>query len=127
MIVGGYRPPNIVNIKDFFNTFIQVVNKIQSVYNAIVIMGGFNIHFCKQDKYAKEFFYNTESFGLKQKNFDFTRITNSTNSCIDNVFSNIQKCEAKVISTAISDHEGILFTIKSKILPKVQLLQKNLW
>ena len=51
-----------------------------------------------------------DSFGLRYLVKDVTRPMSGT--CLDNVVSSIHvdKCHAKVISTAVSDHDAIMFT-----------------
>jgi len=114
LILGVYRTPKSSNFAEFCNSFTSLLNRAQNQFLNFLIMGDFNIHFCAMDKEAKTFLNITNSFGLERKIFNYTRISSSSRTCIDNAFTNLKLCTAETITSGISDHEGIVAIIENK-------------
>lgn len=110
-LLAVYRPPN-ADVSLFFKNFITIVQKILNK-SKIIVVGDYNIHFIdKIDSVSKQFFDIINSFNLEIKINTHTRITESSRSCIDNVLADIDGCQADVIVTSLSDHDGLLIKLK---------------
>lgn len=114
LIIGVYRIPKSNNLADFYKSFTALLDKAQNHFMNFLIMGDFNIRFCRMDNGAKTLLNITNSFGLERRIFTDTRISLSSKTCIDNAFTNMTSCTAETITTGISDHEGIVAIIKHK-------------
>lgn len=64
-----YRIPNSSNVAKFLKSFTTWLDIVQTYFKNILIMGDFNIHFCKLDSEAKAFLNITNSFGIKREYF----------------------------------------------------------
>lgn len=105
VIVSIYRSPN-GSFQQFmfkFNILLRNVNSFNITY---FIAGDFNIDFMKENSEKRCLVSLLESFGAKLLINDYTRITSSSKSCIDNIITNntinINYCN--ILFTGFSDH-----------------------
>ena len=100
-----YRPPD-GNVGVYTSKMEELLSMVFSYKDAIVIIAGdFNIEMYKDNKNKDDLFSLMNSFNLYAAVNEYTRITNTSRSCIDNIFSNLQcPFEAKVLHSLISDH-----------------------
>lgn len=103
-------------MQNIFYLLTDILEKVKLKFSKILIVGEFNIHFCKMDDDGKQLSNITGIFNLKRKIFAPTRNTLKSKSCIDNAFKNINECTGEFITTSISDHKGILFELKFNII-----------
>ena len=115
IIVGAiYRPPNN-RFNDFENELKTILTKLDKWDKPCYIMGDFNINLLKYDccNFANQFFNQLSSSGYKPLITKPTRITKSTATLIDNIFTNnLNRTEHLngILFNDISDHLPI-FTI----------------
>lgn len=80
------------------------------------ICGDFNIDISKQDKITNQFNSLIQSYNCRFLINDFTRITNKTKSCIDNIITNYENVNCcKVVNTGFSDHLAQIATLESNV------------
>ena len=111
-----YRPPE-GSIKEFISELdesLEMLDQSSSAYK-VTILGDFNINYSKSStpefKALKEF--ERKSY-LKQYIKNPTRVTNTVQSTIDLVFSNMAMiAESRVMKTMIADHFPI-YIVKKK-------------
>jgi len=76
------------------------------------VVGDFNINLIgKLGHTSKQFVDIAKSFDLDIKIRTPTRVTQRSESCIDNVLTDLPECVAEVLMTHLSDHDAILATI----------------
>lgn len=118
LIVTIYRSPNgDTNI--FFRKIYCMLEIIQNMNSKVVLNGDFNIHINNAAlKETKQFFDVIHSFNLKFGVSAPTRVTKirgkTSQSCIDNVITNIDysNISINVTDLHLSDHFGIQTKIK---------------
>ena len=102
---------------DYMESFIE--NSIDPLFNGencIIILGDFNLNLMSSDK-SKLTIIETmcNLYGLKQFFQEYTRVTDSSSTLIDHIYSNMSTVhESGVVKTSISDHYMIYFSIKGK-------------
>lgn len=116
LLVGFYRNP----IKHNETESVEKLNKMLEIltkrYANIVVMGDINIDLMEDSRSARNLNNVLVANGMRYL-VDFpTRITESSESCIDNVFTNINKKYVNVlgVNTQLSDHDGQLLNITCK-------------
>ena len=132
IIVVIYRPPNS-NFQNFLNSMEEIFSVIASAYKLpCYILGDFNINLLNNtNTMVKEFhnlFYSNSFFPTITKP---TRVTKSTASLIDNIWSNNfdeYKCSGIIYST-ISDHFPVFssFTLPSVNEELYHLVRKRVF
>lgn len=107
LIIVIYRPPNTDPFK-FFNDLSNLFKLLKSYKNKpIYILGDFNIDLLKNDyrNVGEHFISLMNSFNFVSLILSPTRITGSTSSLIDNIFTNNYVAHSSgTISSNISDH-----------------------
>ena len=132
ILVSIYRSP-LGNMDIFFNSMNECLERIFKCNKQIIITGDFNINFMNLDNNVINFKNLLLSFNLKITISEPTRISRFSSTCIDNVATNIELYETKVIDTDLSDHRAILFSIPTPNLPMMetsnfrQLTEENLY
>lgn len=114
LIIGCYRNPIKQNELEFIerlNTMFEIIN---FKYKHVVFMGDINIDMLRvNDNNSKKLLHVVTANGF-QSLVDFpTRITESTETAIDNVFTNLNRNYYKIIgvNTQLSDHDGQILEI----------------
>ena len=114
LICSVYRPPSANN--DYFEKFLDgfdCVSNGNNDCNNVIVTGDLNIHYDKTSVNNPLCLFES-LFNLTQIVDEYTRVTNSTKSIIDVVFtSNPQVHETtKIFHVALSDHYLVFTSIK---------------
>ena len=112
MIGAVYRPPGS-HLDEFNEDMDHMLSNLSSKNRKIILAGDFNVDLMKVDHhYPTSVFFNTlMSHQLLPTILRPTRITASTATLIDNIFTNIlsDSQDSSVVMCDISDHLPILF------------------
>ena len=112
LICSSYRPPSSDN--NWFTPFSRSLEQMFLEGKECIVVGDFNIDLNKSTCKSKSFTELMEGLNFNQMVTKNTRVTNSSSTLIDHVFSNrpsnITFCDVKDYS--ISDHFPICFTRK---------------
>ena len=124
-----YRHPQNP-IKDFTDTFSDLLHKISLENKTVCITGDINIDALKVDKNDNidNYFNSVHSFGFKNSVMVPTRITEKSSTLIDHFYYNTLQNEifTSIVLSDISDHFPILISIKkSKSLIKEHSIYKR--
>ncbi len=117
IIIGNiYRPPKTLNkhLTLFITEFSKILDKLQKKKAVSYLAGDYNINMIllKEKPLYNEFFDSLISAGFHPKITLPTRITNTSHTLIDNIFTNSKTLDEKsgIILYKISDHYAA-FTI----------------
>lgn len=105
IILCVYTPGGMVTA--FLECLEKILSTLASYTGHIFLVGDFNIHMHENDRNVdKEALLSLlASYNLFSLVVDYTRVTNTSKSLIDNIFTNLNKdYEVKVIHNSISDH-----------------------
>ncbi|OON91327.1 MAG: hypothetical protein ATN33_01430 [Epulopiscium sp. Nele67-Bin001] len=111
-VICVYRPPSA---KDVFYDHLQTILKHCNSKKEIILLGDFNVNWdSKSDK--KKIKHLTDKYNLIQIIKGPTRITNTSNTTIDLIFTNRPERISKTFNllSGLSDHNFILCTRKIK-------------
>lgn len=97
-----YRPEG--NLSVFLTKLEQILTILSTEKCCVFIAGDFNIDIKKRDNCTSEFLMLLNSYNLYPSIHDYTRVTATTNSCIDNIYTDCDEYKSEVIQTHISDH-----------------------
>lgn len=124
IIVGCIYRSCLGSFKHFYQIFEIILKKTLKKFKSykIIWVGDFNINFIKQNsKLTREEIKNRDmaldllgTFNFKQTIFDITRPNQYKESCIDNIFVNMDEFSSnKVIKNGIGDHHAQIISIKT--------------
>lgn len=120
MVISIYRSPRgCVDV--LLDRLEQILARINDEKTVIFIAGDFNIDFLSNDRSRFALLSVFESFSLYPTILGCTRITAVSESCIDNIFTNLDgPFETDIIHSNISDHtaQKISFLMESTSKPK---------
>lgn len=123
-IICIYRPPTS-NVNIFLNKLSELVDSLNLKSNC-VLMGDFNIDVLVQSDHKFKLLNFLNEFNLKYLVNQPTRVTQFSQSSLDNIIINnklfLKNVKTKVIVTSVSDHFGILLDIPTT---KTQLSQNK--
>jgi len=114
-----YRTPQHEN-KEFLIRLDSLLEQLAHKEKNLILAGDFNIDILKNSTEAKELKNTLTRHGMNYLvNFP-TRITETSESCLDNFFTNLNKDCAKAtgIVTALSDHDGQILNIMGSYISK---------
>ena len=115
-----YRTPYTVNLDIFFQkiyTLLENIFKTRRAYKLKVLVAGvFNVNLFETNSVTSPFINLFPSFGLKPKVNSPTRVTHSTSTCIDYIFTNFEVAESFTSDVALSDHNCQFVNFKSNTL-----------
>ena len=128
VIVNVYRPPN--EIADKFNIFVNefdmFLNNLSKINRSTYICADFNIDLLRIHKKHnyRNFFDTVLSAGFHPKITLPTRITDTSNTLIDNILVNVidDRHISGIMINKISDHQPI-FTCNNKLFEQVDMTQ----
>ncbi|KAG5893997.1 hypothetical protein JTB14_004252 [Gonioctena quinquepunctata] len=104
LIMSVYRPCS-GDINDFLANMDEVLLKCLNNNSIIVVAGDFNIPMHNDNKDKENFFALMNSYNLFPTVKDFTRVTSTSQSLIDNIFTNSKEYHSvEVLHNWISDH-----------------------
>jgi hypothetical protein len=113
-IVGVYRSPT-GNWDSFTNNLSLCLEGLTQKYNRVILAGDFNVDVSKNTKCSREFLNMMSIFNLELKVNVYTRVTNFTNTIIDNIITNIDLCSIYVDNNDLSDHGYQTMEFQGKI------------
>lgn len=81
----------------------------------IIASGDLNVNLLVESDDKLQLLNCFASFGLRQTVFEATRLTSHSNTCIDNIFSNLGSdiCQSQVLPLGFSDHEALFLRMSS--------------
>lgn len=108
-VIAIYRSPSS-NVNDFLDRLNKMLDNL-SMKEQLIIAGDFNINLDSgcNDKQVRDFLNIMKENGCKYTVSEYTRITETTASKIDNVFTNVpyKLVQSQVLENALSDHLAI--------------------
>jgi hypothetical protein len=117
ILIGLYRADrHIDNFYQQINRMLKVLNsKYKKKY--VVIGGDFNINIQVKNKQSQELNNTLKSFNYTQLIRNATRVTKTTSSCIDLIFTNYPKLikESYVVDYGLSDHKAVQIKLNSEL------------
>ena len=128
VIVNVYRPPNEIGDKFniFVNEFDMFLNNLSKMNRSTYICADFNIDLLRIHKKHnyRNFFDTVLSAGFYPKITLPTRITDTSNTLIDNILVNVidDRHISGIMINKISDHQPI-FTCNNKLFEQVDMTQ----
>lgn len=116
LLIGNIYRNRSYDWSEWLDNFIQIMDKATDNHKNITLLGDFNIDLSKsQEKWRSAI----SLFNLKQLIKQQTRITDSTATIIDHIYTNNPDMitNARVVSSSISDHNSVTCCWSCK-LPK---------
>ncbi|KAJ8704333.1 hypothetical protein PYW08_013057 [Mythimna loreyi] len=113
-----YRPP-ASNLTFFLIIIEEILNKLIKDNKLVFVCGDLNIDLLVDSSDKSKLLSLFSSFNLKCIFKEATRITPTSASCIDNIFTNCNIKDSSLISGVRSDHTGQL--VSFEIVKKLQL------
>lgn len=109
-----YRSPS-GDFEAFMDGLDLMLQHIYDPKNRHILCGDININLLESSKQKQTLLNFLLEYNLKPTISDATRITSTTKTCIDNIFTDFTVLKSKVIDTIISDHtyQLIYFNINS--------------
>lgn len=113
-LIGLYRSPS-GDIKLFVNKLNDILDSVFNRSKFIIITGDFNIDFNKTDDKSRLVTDLLDSYGIIGLVTEPTRVTPTSSSRIDNIFSNLPSnaVECEIIKSCISDHYSQKLSIRN--------------
>lgn len=128
IIVCIYRPPS-GDFNNFMSILEDTLNKITSKSNKhIVVCGDFNVDLNIKTNHTNMLLDLMSCFSLTRSIYTATRTTNTTSTCIDNIFTDLTVHESGLCNFVGSDHDGQLISTNifvKRSLPKKALIRKR--
>lgn len=123
IIVCVYRPSShSANMQTFFTLILKLFDKLKhNICNKrVVLCGDFNVDLLVKNQNSIAFLNILNSYGFKQTVFKPTRVSESSKTLIDNIFTNAEYIDVDVVKNVISDHyaQEICFLIDSTVKPQ---------
>jgi hypothetical protein len=119
-----YRAPS-GDLKGFIEGMSWVLQQVsgKSGVSGIVACGDMNVNFMVESRAKQAVIDMFNSFNMERKVWVPTRITSTTSTCIDNVFSNLHGngMTVEVKDPGLSDHYFQMISYKQKDLPKEEI------
>lgn len=117
IVIAIYRAPN-GDTDIFFDKLKDLFEILSKTKKQVYIYGDFNIDTLVETKNSKEFSLIVYSYGYNFSVNEPTRVTKSSQTCLDNCLSNSVSSieEVLVIPSHLSDHSGILTRIHNSIV-----------
>ena len=87
-VIYIYKPPSLSN-RDFLDKLEENLHTIYLSKKKCLIMGDDNINTLKQSNISKEYLNLLRSEGFSPLIFEATRVTESNQTCIDHIYTNV--------------------------------------
>lgn len=113
IIVCVYRPPS-ADYNLFESVIDEVLSSIFRTPKNIIVCGDFNINLLENSPFCGRLLNTFKSFNLVNVFCEPTRITATSATCIDNIFSNKDAISKSVINNLSSDHCGLKASFSGK-------------
>lgn len=100
-----YRSPG-AGMDTFFCRLLDLMHHIYDKRFSYIICGDFNINFLPKTRDSSSIALTNlfSGFGIRPTIFLPTRVTNTSESCIDNIFTDWECCDVAVVDNDLSDH-----------------------
>lgn len=126
IIISVYRTPNKENLEEFYECLEELLEEVVTENKLIFIAGDLNIELKDNINNINRMnlLLNSYSFCFTVK--EYTRITATSKSCIDNILTNFSdNYVTYVLPSSISDHtaQKIVFTIDTNNRPEQKLVR----
>lgn len=130
VVVGVYRSPS-GNEEVFIQNINRLIEKLQETFvrHKFFIIGDFNINILTKSRLKETFLEVMDENGLQPVFDEPSRETETTTSCIDNMFTNIPKTcyQKETINLHISDHlTQVLRLTKVSNTTKTKITYRNM-
>lgn len=109
-VIVVYRTPDS-DFGEFIHSLETLFYKIYNIKHRYIICGDVNINFLENSNNKHTLIDFFATYNIKHHINTATRITSSTKTCIDNVFSNYEVVDSIVQSSYLSDHTYQVCTI----------------
>lgn len=122
VIVAIYRTPDS-HIETFLRKMHELLDLLFQNKDTFIIAGDFNIDFKNMhNKNSQSFKSLLESYNVTVTINDYTRVNNTSHSCIDNILTNVSNDDfaGEVLNLHLSDHLAQKLTVKINTKPKTQ-------
>lgn len=116
--ISVYNDGNVNTLTEALEPLLQ---KLFNENVRITLIGDFNIDFSDDSSKKWQILGMLKTYNIQQTIYQPTRITATTATCIDNIFTNMEESyETRVIQTHISDHtaQQISFKIGNRLTKK---------
>lgn len=107
IIICIYRPNTypMEDVNKFFDTISEILEMLSKEKNTkFIILGDFNIDILENTKTSQTFLTILRTYNIKPSINEPTRITPSSRTCLDNILTNIEKCNISILQLHLSDH-----------------------
>lgn len=109
VVLCVYRPPS--SIYDLFEKVMDdVLLKICTLKKSIFVCGDFNVNLLEDTLMCLKIKNLFSSYNLKYLFSEPTRITDTTATCLDNIYSDVVPTSRQIINQLDSDHCGQMIT-----------------
>ncbi len=126
IVASMYRSPIEQNLDAYFEKFETYLTKLKTLKNSVLIGADYNINMFQKDRKTEAFSNILKSHGLHTTTEGPTRISELTETCIDNFATNIQQTKSEVVEAFISDHQAICVEIPLPVkINKKKYFQKS--
>lgn len=109
IIICVYRPPSS-DYKLFEAVMEDVLKSVSNSNKSIMVCGDYNIDLLGETPIKKQFLNMFKSYNLFNLFLEPTRITDTSATCLDNIFCNIEVIDKSIINSLKSDHCGQLIS-----------------
>lgn len=107
IVICVYRPPS-GDFGLFESVMEDSLNKLKASNKSIILCGDFNVNILNDTPLSSRLLNLFRSFNLVNLFFEPTRVTESTSTCLDNIFTDCDSLNKLVLSDLTSDHNGLL-------------------
>lgn len=111
IVVCVYRPPYDAKFNEFEMILEDVLVSCCKYKKSVIVNGDYNVNILEHSTYVGRLLNLFKSFDLSNVFQEPTRITETSATCIDNVFCNVEISEKRILSCLKSDHCGLIITI----------------
>ena len=114
LLITVYRPCN-GDFGVFLQSFEILLGDMSGKHRNIIILGDFNVDFLKYSLHLESLVCVISSYGIQATISDFTRVSGTSRSCIDNILTNLNDdlYNTSVIDPCLSDHYGQVISFGS--------------
>lgn len=122
LVICVYRPPS-GDFTRFESVMEDLLNKLKSSNKSIILCGDFNVNILDVTPLSIRFLNLFRSFNLVNLFFEPTRITASSSTCLDNMFSDCVAEDKLVLSDLSSDHCGLIASFPMPLKKKPRKIE----
>lgn len=126
LIITLYRSPD-GNFENFLLLLEKHLSKCLSKHKRLILLGDFNVNFRGCSSNLTDLICLIQSFGLETCISDFTRVTEFSATCIDNILTNLgDGFVTGVIDPCLSDHMGQFIVVRGHMSPPKTVWRRNI-